>query len=220
MSIERKSPTTLRQPRRAQTARMLQQTRRLALFVADLNRHPGQSTVDRMNSILALEKPPETVNTDHEVLTKLLMGVTIGFSSLVLVFLEERFKKNKTLKKRFATALGKELKVRMQQSRPALRLTKLKRHRFTHGFHRFTTGPRAESENGAILRHMRNCFAHGNWQVSDSDANTGQLGIKLIDYDPAQPGNDKCTFQAEVDLMFLLEITERLLLIAFKYLAR
>jgi len=96
--------------RRDQTARLLQQTHRIAAFVASTISEPDLCNVDRMNVILATENPTESVVETKEVAGKMIMGIAVGFPSLVLGFLYERFRDDVKIMKLFEEKLrGLEL---------------------------------------------------------------------------------------------------------------
>jgi hypothetical protein len=66
----------------------------------------------------------------------------------------------------------------------------------------------------SVYRHVRNCFAHGNWSYDDSVSLTSSRLIQIDDFDPDQ--KNKQTFAATIEFHNLVDMAERLLIDTFK----
>jgi hypothetical protein len=74
-----------------------------------------------------------------------------------------------------------------------------------------TLGRSDANQEDADYRHLRNCFAHGNWQYDESDIGKNSMAVTLEDYNP----KGAQTFSATIDLASLIDLTERLLVETF-----
>ena len=63
----------------------------------------------------------------------------------------------------------------------------------------------------AHYRHLRNCFAHGNWRYDEADIDAVNMAVTLEDY----TGRGNQSFSATIDLANLIDFAERLLIETF-----
>jgi len=70
---------------------------------------------------------------------------------------------------------------------------------------------------------LRNVFAHGQWKYNEAKVNPDNMTLRVTDYksdNSCKSGSDCRTFVADIEIGFLLEISEKLLLVAFQSLQR
>ena len=67
-----------------------------------------------------------------------------------------------------------------------------------------------EADNAAHYRHLRNCFAHGNWRYDESMISAANMVVTLEDYAGANR-----TFAATIDFAHLISFAEQLLVLTF-----
>lgn len=74
-----------------------------------------------------------------------------------------------------------------------------------------TTQNATADPDGANLRHLRNCFGHGNWRFDPAQINSGNMQVTLEDYRP----NGTQSWGANMQLPDLINLAERLLVETF-----
>lgn len=67
-----------------------------------------------------------------------------------------------------------------------------------------------ETTDDAHLRHLRNCFAHGNWRYDESVVTPTHMPIRLEDFNHSGQ-----TFAADIQLPAVVNLAERLLVDTF-----
>ena len=70
------------------------------------------------------------------------------------------------------------------------------------------------NQDDAHYRHLRNCFAHGNWRYSEAAVTPANLSLTLEDYS-MKKGKAVRTFAATIGLPALIDLAERLLVETF-----
>ncbi len=72
-----------------------------------------------------------------------------------------------------------------------------------------------------VYGHLRNCFAHANWSYNEADISKANLVLRLEDYRRPKKNEheQQQSFDATIDLVDLLDLTEKLLVITFKGMA-
>jgi hypothetical protein len=64
-------------------------------------------------------------------------------------------------------------------------------------------------QSNADLRHLRNCFAHGNWTYDETQMSKANLTVKLYDFNSANPPVQR--FHATINLVDLAKLAEQLM---------
>jgi hypothetical protein len=68
----------------------------------------------------------------------------------------------------------------------------------------------------ANLRHLRNCFGHGNWRYDTAAVTSDAMPIELQDWQKNRnTGNWEQTWEASVEAIDLINLAQRLLVITF-----
>jgi hypothetical protein len=67
-------------------------------------------------------------------------------------------------------------------------------------------------QSNADLRHLRNCFAHGNWTYDVSEITSEKLEVELYDFNKS--GAQR--FAATIELINLIDLAEQLMVVTSK----
>lgn len=77
--------------------------------------------------------------------------------------------------------------------------------------HREFAGSDNNDPDLADLRHLRNCFGHGNWRYDVNTVTKDSMQITLHDYLP----NGMQTWDASIEMIDLINLAQRLLVVTF-----